>query len=181
VFNQFYKAAVIKEVTELESGYTAPTPVQMPAPQLDPTLETASGSVVTNPRRGPPRNAAKPKTWKGKKIADRRALSAAMERMLLREIEQLQNVPSLKWTWGVDLDDMVRMADTGYQLPHSGYDEDLISGTNTRDLSNEATDPGSRGIVNKLGSNVQSVGSLHEKEIPTHFCHPLLERAVDPS
>jgi len=67
-FNQFYEAAVIKETTEPESGYTAPTPVPMPAPHPDPSLRTESGSVVTNPRRGPPRNTAKPKTRKGKKL-----------------------------------------------------------------------------------------------------------------
>jgi hypothetical protein len=48
-------------------------------------------------------------------------------------------------------------------------------------LSIEASHPESRGNVNDIGSNVQSIGSLHEDEIPTHFHHPPLERAIDPN
>lgn len=37
------------------------------------------------------------------------------------------------WTWGVDLNsqdiwEMIRGANKNYQLPHSGYDEDLRTG-----------------------------------------------------
>ena len=41
--------------------------------------------------------------------------------------------PDTKWTWGVnltsqDLQNMVRGADKQYQLPHSGYDDELNTG-----------------------------------------------------
>jgi len=110
----------------------------------------------------------------------------AIQRIFLREVKWLQNLLLLKWTQGMDLDDqdlrdMVHMANTRYWLPHSGYDKDLNSGSNTQDLSIEASHPGSCGNVNDIGSNVLSVGNLHEDEIPTHFHHLLLKHAVDPN
>jgi hypothetical protein len=67
-FNQFYEATIIKETMEPESGYTATTPVQMPAPQPDPSFQMASvlwypiHGVVHAEMRPGPRHA------KGKKL-----------------------------------------------------------------------------------------------------------------
>jgi hypothetical protein len=50
-----------------------------------------------------------------------------------------------KWTWGVDLDeddllDLIRGADRDHEVPHSGYDEELPSGS-LRSPSSGAPDP----------------------------------------
>ena len=50
-----------------------------------------------------------------------------------------------KWTWGMDLTDedllcLIRGADSEYQLPHSGYDQDLSTGA-LRSQTSDAHDP----------------------------------------
>jgi len=84
-----------------------------------------------------------------------------------------------KWTWGVDLTDkdllcLIRGADSEYQLPHSGYDQDLSTGA-LRSQTSDAHDPAhledwndSDLLFDKLSTPVNLIPELRSLEIPTY-------------
>jgi hypothetical protein len=91
--------------------------------------------------------------------------------------------PSTKWTWGVDLDeqdliDMVRAADRGFALPHSGYDESLTD----YDLPSDSAGPNKKvhrqldkELDNQpqyeaLSADIRVDRELEPSEIPLAFC-----------
>ena len=83
---------------------------------------------------------------------------------------------SSKWTWGVDLDEndirrMVRAADTGFVLPHSGYDESLGDSSLASDTDNptptiiqEVEDE----TTNRLPYEPLSTDIRHDRELELH-------------
>ena len=82
---------------------------------------------------------------KRKKITGRRAVAASVRQTAIAEVKRVGNMPSLKWTWGADMDEsdlpaFHRSVDMGKKLPHSGYDTSLIDGTDTRTASTIARD-----------------------------------------
>jgi hypothetical protein len=86
---------------------------------------------------------------------------------------------STKWTWGVDLTvedlrGLIRGADRSHQLPHSGYDQDLITGPLRSDISEwldpnqleDPTDPELR--FTDLSMSITTLPELHPYDIPTY-------------
>ncbi len=84
--------------------------------------------------------------------------------------------PDTKWTWGVnltsqDLRGFVRGADKQYQLPHSGYDEELKTGKLRGDES-PIPNPNSiesDGIFEELAPDFPEIRDLCPDEIPLAF------------
>lgn len=89
-----------------------------------------------------------------------------------------------KWTWGVELNsqdlwDMIRGADKQYQLPHSGYDEELATGklrsaspVPTPNEMADITDPNNR--FDELAHDFPFIRDLRPNEIPIAFSFPTL-------
>lgn len=93
--------------------------------------------------------------------------------------------PALKWTFGVDLtnedlQDMVRGADRNYQLPHSGYDDDLNLGKLKGHSSplpdlNEMQNPDDPDVIfDELSPDFPHVRELLPHEYPIAFVFPPL-------
>jgi len=93
---------------------------------------------------------------------------------------------SQKWTWGMDLTDedllsLIRGADSKYQLPHSGYDQDLSTGV-LQSHTSDALDPAhledwndSDLLFDVLSTPINVIPELRSPEIPT-----LLFRIIGP-
>jgi len=89
-----------------------------------------------------------------------------------------------KWTWGVDLNSqdlwfMIRGADRLYQLPHSGYDDELASGK----LQPSSPIPSASSIADmedpdimfdELTDDFPFIRDLYPHEIPVAFTFPTL-------
>ena len=80
------------------------------------------------------------RTKKGRKLQSRRAVASAIREGAISEVQRIQSLPCLNWTWGVSMDasDIPALrcsSDTGNILPHLGYDESLTHGTESRTLS----------------------------------------------
>jgi len=95
-----------------------------------------------------------------------------------------------KWTWGVDLTDedllcLIRGADAEYQLPHSGYDQELSTGA-LRSHTSDARDPAdledwndSDLLFDALSTPINVIPELRLPEIPT-YSFVLLGPSGDP-
>jgi hypothetical protein len=82
---------------------------------------------------------------KGKNIAARRAAAEKVRMEAISEVERLQNIPSLKWTWGVSMDEsdfpnLNRYAGPERRDPHSGYERSFTRGLDTRSYSTQNPD-----------------------------------------
>ena len=78
-----------------------------------------------------------------------------------------------KWTWDMDLNHenlycLIRGADSQYQVPHSGYNEDLLTGA-LLSVSSEASDPAdldNKDVwFNKLSTPINLIPKLRTPEI----------------
>ena len=164
-FNQLFEYLTIKEVNvdadavAANDGAVSITQ-NVPAPHLS-----------NDPPDLPPLNL---RSKKGKKYAGRRDLAETVRQVAVTEVGRLQNMPGLKWTWGIDLSlselgELHRSADTGHKLPHSGYDTSLPSGSNTR------SDPGFDKLISgddefctDIADDIQSVPDLHPDNFPPY-------------
>jgi hypothetical protein len=113
--------AVSAAAAATDQNQNNPLPVSAPEIEIDEALPRLKSS----------------KSKQGKKVKERREMSVAVRLRAIDELERLENIPSLKWTWGVDMDAsdlpaLRRSVDTGNQLPHSGYDDSLTHGSDTR-------------------------------------------------
>ena len=94
-------------------------------------------------------------------------------------VKDAEHKESQKWTWGMDLTNedllcLIRGADLEYQLPHSGYDEDLSTGalqSQTSDVLNPAhlEDCNDSDLLfDKLSTPINVIPELRSPEIPTY-------------
>ena len=101
----------------------------------------------------------------------------------MAEVAQLQNLPSLKWTWGAilkpsELRALVCSADICEELPHSDYDFSLPFERDTHTWSPEMLDQDFSGFYSEIGSDVVSIPDLEEDD----YLHMFLDciRAREP-
>ena len=148
-FNELYEAAIKKEA-DLESA-SGERPDQQSGSQ-------SAGNAKGKKRFGP----------------EVETLKQLTKRLVMQGV-----MASSKWTWGVDLTDddlraLIRGADRHYQLPHSGYDQDLISGP-LHSKSSDALDPDNLEDPNdpelrfdELSSSIRIIPELHPYDFPTY-------------
>lgn len=164
-FNTLFEHVVIKE-TELPSPSPAIPSASAPisTPQLDQRLLHNQKSA----NRSPPRPAS------------RKRLTNLQLANILREHAQadhdrLTQHPSLKWTWGTDLHErdvrkLFRAADTGYRLPHTGYDESLPDGELQGRYSDRSSLPNMSGSASySIVGDPAIVPDLSSQDFPVHF------------
>jgi hypothetical protein len=164
-FNELYEAALKKE-----SG-------QQSDPDADSDSEQQSG--LRSPGTGKGRQQFGPEVNDLKDLTKRLAMQGLNA--------------SSKWTWGVDLNDddlfgLIRGADRQNELPHSGYDQDLPSGTLQSTTSKvldpvELEDPDDPELCfDELSSSITSLPKLRPHEIPTYLEVFLMARqdVIDP-
>jgi hypothetical protein len=162
-FNQLYEYLLIKDsVDATDPGVQNVGHIPISSPYL---VEKESLPHI------PSKN-----TKKGKKITGRRAVAADVRRDAIAEVKRLGNMPSLKWTWGADMDEFDlpafhRSVDTGNKLPHSGYDTSLADGTVTRTastLTHNLRDMEESGYFSEVDEDVRRpVPDLDGKDIPS--------------
>jgi hypothetical protein len=91
------------------------------------------------------------------------------------ELARLENLPSLKWTWGPSLskEDVLSLAKPiSSRPPHSGYNMSLPWGRFLKDSCGPDSPPHSQ-IVSELADDYNDVPELHPDDIPSHFlCYP---------
>lgn len=154
-FNELYEAAVKKEADTAFKKEAATASGERPDQQ------SASRTTVNT----------KGKQRFGPEVEDLKQLT---KRLIMHG-----GIASSKWTWGVDLTDndlraMIRGADRHYQLPHSGYDQDLISGP-LHSKSSDALDPDNLEDpkdpelrFDELSRSITIIPELHPSEFPTY-------------
>lgn len=99
---------------------------------------------------------------------------------LTKQLVMQGAMASSKWTWGVDLTEndlrsLIRGADRQYQLPHSGYDEELASSLENKtsealnpvDLE-DPNDPKINLLFDELSPSIRVVPELHADDIPNY-------------
>jgi len=162
-FHQLFEYLVIKEEDPAAAAAAASlnvTHFPVRAPVLDeeeplPALKTSK------------------KGKKGKQIAARRAVAENVRKVAISEVARLQNTPSLKWTWGVSMDEsdlpfLNRYGDPGRGVPHSGYDNSLTHGLDTRSHSTYDVGDMDAGFFSDVSGNVrQPVDDLDLNAIPS--------------
>ena len=134
-FNRLYEATVCKEGQfPFQSLLATSTPVATDclAPALIPKMPSIAESSTPGARQLRLRAPQVTKVAKQPKLL---SVSQLAEIICQNAEEQhhLQQHPSLKWTWGVDLDEsdiqqLFRAANWQYELPHTGYDASLLDG-----------------------------------------------------
>jgi hypothetical protein len=163
-FNQLYEYLSIKEQDPAVSAAAAAA-----GQNINNTLPVSAPEIEDD--ESLPRLVSS-KSKKGKKISGRRAVASAVRLGAKAEVERMQNIPSLKWTWGVDMDAsdlpaLRRSVDTGNQLPHSGYDESLTHGSDTRTDSSVPKYLGEEGFFSEVSDHIRRpVPDLDLAEVP---------------
>jgi len=133
-FNQLFEYLTIKELDP-----TAAAAATVHDRQLDLIDPPELGQAETLPK------ITSKRSKRGVKAIGRRAVSASMRGGAVEEVAKFHNMPSLKWTWGVDMDNtdllaLRRSVDNAQKLPHSGYDTSLEDGSDTRSTSTDSHD-----------------------------------------
>jgi len=94
-------------------------------------------------------------------------------------VKDAEHNAAWKWTWGMDLTDedllcLIQGADLEYQVPHSGYDQDLSPGS-LQSQTSDALDPAhledwnnSDLLFDALSTSINVIPELHSLEIPTY-------------
>jgi hypothetical protein len=112
---------------------------------------------------------------------------------LTKKLVMQGGMASPKWTWAVDLTvedlrGLIQGADRYYLLPHSGYDQDLITGSLQSNIS-EWVDPDKLKdpmdpelLFTDLSMSITTIPELHPNDIPTYLDVQLLTDydAADP-
>ena len=150
-FNELFEASLKKEC---EQGAVEPEPGSGPGDEGG-----TKGKAKQPERFGP--EVGKLKDWMKKVVMD------------------AEHNAARKWTWGVDLTDedllcLIRGADSEYQLPHSGYDQDLSTGA-LRSQTSDARDPAHLEdwndgdlLFDELSTPINLIPELRSPEIPTY-------------
>lgn len=113
-FHQLFKYLNIKEASAAPANANIHSDIYPPS-QFQPFSEDISDLPKINTR-----------SKKGKKIAACRLHATEVRQGAIGNVEKLQNVPSLKWTWGVNMDESELMnlqqsAEPQQRCPHTGY------------------------------------------------------------
>jgi hypothetical protein len=171
--NQLFEYLVIKEQAAVEIPPTDDFPVSAPSlgqPETLPPIQSSKSKKGKKKARG--RDSAADETKAG-----RRDRAAFVRQQSIAEVHRLQNLPPLKWTWGVNMDasdlkHLRRAADTGHKLPHSGYDTSLLFGPETRTESTGVHSVKSKGYYSDVSDNAQQPPvDLDPEDIPSYFTH----------
>ena len=168
-FYELYEEVLRKEVN-LEQG---------PIPSSGSAADPDSDDFSWGGKKGKGKAKAKKGKTKVSEIAEHVRTEAEKQ---LREPRAFGEVKS-KWTWGVDLNsqdiwEMTRGADKGYQIPHSGYDNDLRTGK-LRSSSpiaspNDIEDPDDPNIFFDELTHIPFIRNLRPDEYPIAFSFPTL-------
>ncbi|KAF8344803.1 hypothetical protein F5887DRAFT_917827 [Amanita rubescens] len=190
-FIGLHEEALRKEALNPSESYVATmrTPTAPATPAYDPGPSASDPAPLPDaPRRsqrarrpaeitpGPENNRKRPT----KKEFTKRQLIELLHEHYDAEHRRLEQHPSLKWTWGVDvlesdISNMFRAADREYELPHSGYDCSL-TGYDSGETSFEASSPVTVAseFHSALNSDYPNVPELASEDIPHHFLKPPL-------
>ena len=193
-FHRLYEKALSKEALVPAESYVAtstPALAQTPRFASDSALPSAlpSAPSATLPNaaqramrpRKPPATTPQPS---GKRTTQRKYTNTQLVDLLRERYDaeriRLEQHPSLKWTWGVDvlqsdIADMFRAADRDYKRPHTGYDSSLpgdVPGEMSVEGSTLLTVPSDLYIP--LDSDNHNVPELSPQHIPHHFLQPPL-------
>jgi hypothetical protein len=179
-FYELYEQVLKKEV-ELEQVPLGPGPTPASDSETGNTFRrSASGKKAKGKARG------KVKAKEVSEMADCVRTDAERQLHELRAGHGFGQVDS-KWTWGVDLDsqdiwEMVRGADKNLQLPHSGYDADLMTGKlrswSPNPNPSDVEDQDEAGILFDELTHDQSIRELLPHEVPIAFAFPTLHYAA---
>ena len=158
--NALFSLAIIKEMAKEAVPYDAETGIQA----ADPVK--ADGGTIRQPK-------------KGLEVVECIRAQAA------RELQDFQNRPNTKWTWGADLEikDLLEMAGAVYNnqqhWSHLGYDTELADGLVTGVDTPPPSLPGRHWKCEALSTNIIDVPPLTEDEIPAIFnYYPLAHRRL---
>ena len=172
-FNRLYEATVRKEGQfpfQSLPATSTPAAADCPAPALIP--KTPSIAESSTPGAHQLRSRA-PQVTKAAKQPKLLSVSQLAEiiRQNAEEQHHLQQHPSLKWTWGVDLNEsdirqLFCAADWQYELPHTGYDASLPDGRLCGQFSPYESVPSS--FVPSIADDA-GVPELSSINVPLHF------------
>jgi hypothetical protein len=126
-FNELYEAALKKESEAIPDSESA---------SVESTPDSDSASVELLDQQSGSRSG------KGKEKQFGPEVEALKD--LTKDLVMMGGMASSKWTWGVDLTEtdllsLVRGADRQYELPHSGYDDELSGSLESK--TSETLDP----------------------------------------
>jgi hypothetical protein len=186
--NQLYEAVLFKE-----TQVPVPPP-QMPSFHAAPGLSGPSAQASQPTAAHAPTEGSKPSA-PTRQLPARRAAVAARRQLakpsslqeLVEKVREHSKAeyhrwiqhPSLKWTWGVDLErddigELFRAGDINYRLPHSGYDYSLKDGRLKGQYS-EAPTVETEGWQNSSFTK-RKMPFLPIEDFPTHFSQFPLRR-----
>ena len=193
--NQLFEAAVIKDAQESTRGPQPAAPFVLPrGSQAQPTApEPVGPSTAPIPApplahkppaqhrlraRRPVQQVAAPgrtrvKNTKAAKLSNKQ-LADILEDHSKAELDRWIQHPSLKWTWGADLDrgdiqQLFRAADKNYELPHSAYDESLDTGRFDGDDSRGPAMPRPEHWPPPVIPDEHVIPELGSEDVPMHF------------
>ena len=190
-FNQLFEAAVIKDTQESTLDPQPAAPFVLPrGSRAQPTApETAGPSTAPIPApvsaHEPPAQqlrARRPtqqpgrtrvKNTKATKLSNKQ-LADILEQHSKAEHDRWVQHPSLKWTWGADLDrgdiqQLFRAADRKFELPHSAYDESLDTGRFDGDDSRSPAMPRPEHWPPPVIPDEHVVPEMGSDDVPIHF------------
>ena len=113
-----------------------------------------------------------------------------LKKWMKKVVKDAEPNAARKWTWGVDLTDedllcLIRGADSEYQVPHSGYNQNLSTGSLRSQIS-EVLNPAhledwndSDLLFDELSTSIKVIPELRSPEIPT-YSFVLLGPSGDP-
>jgi hypothetical protein len=198
-FNKLYEAAVIKdtevpvttlapaETEQLAPSVTAHEDVPAPQPSApQPSAPESSAPESSAPRqlrarkhfqqerRGTAAQRAQSKKAKKPTKLTNAQLAEILRQHAVAERDTLTRHPSLKWTWGEDLDrgdirQLFRGADRNYELPHSAYDYSLKTGRFDGEDSDFASIPRTENWQHSPIAEQKVISELDSDEAPIHF------------
>ncbi len=168
-YNRLHEEALLKEAKNPSAGYVASG-----------LATTAAATAVGTPKI--------PEAVKesGRHKSAVLQLGELMIEHSKAEKERLEQSPSLKWTWGVDItpDDianMFRAADREYAVPHSGYDCSL-TGSLPGENSDTSLPPTSPNKEEFSSTSTNEVPLISDKNlINEHFREYPLHRRLPPA
>jgi hypothetical protein len=101
-----------------------------------------------------------------------------------KELQRLETLPAMKWTWGPDLNEeeavaALKFVPTKSRRCHTGYRVSLPD--NSVGTASVPSSPVSEAVYSDIGSDIWEIPELDPKEVPTHFGYPPLCNYREPS
>jgi hypothetical protein len=172
-FNKLFEAAILKETQSLSPNISAPlasAPEIPSSPESEPIAAPKSSSRQLHAQNVGKKTKAR--RIQAKKMTNQQ-LAKVVHRNAQVQYDSLKRQPSLKWTWGADLDRedirrLFRAADRSYELPHSDYDYSLKPGRFSGEDSPYGTMPRPGSGIHSIIPD-QKLPYLDTDEFPIHF------------